>query len=101
MCILTNKNFLKPIDKSAPVWYNIVRKRGEKPQEREVNIMPYQFQCTVFLADGKHVSQNEVCETAKEAIARAEAWVALGHKAVAYIVVVDYAQHKLLQYPLT
>ena len=62
--------------------------------------MPYSFQCTVYLADGKHISQNEVCETAQEAINRAKAWRSLGHKAQAYIVVIDYAQKKLLNYPL-
>ena len=62
--------------------------------------MLHQFLCVVFLADGKHISQNEVCETAQEAIDRAKAWRSLGHKAQAYIVVIDYAQQKLLNYPL-
>jgi hypothetical protein len=38
LCILTNKNFLKPIDKSVPVWYNIVRKRERETPKREENL---------------------------------------------------------------
>jgi hypothetical protein len=100
---LTNKNFPKPIDKSVPVWYNIVRKRGEKPQEREVTNMTKtitHFQCTVYLADGKHISQNEICATSAEALERAKAWTTLGHKAVAHRVVVNYSVGEVYYYPL-
>lgn len=58
------------------------------------------FQCTVYLADGKHISHNEICETEQEAIHRAESWRALGHKAQAYLIIVDYAQNKIFHYPL-
>ena len=60
------------------VWYNIIRK------EREVLTMINQFTCIVYLADGKHISQIENCDTASEAIERAAKWRALGHKAQAY-----------------
>ena len=104
MCILTNKNFLKPIDKSVPVWNNIVRKRGEKPQEREETTMSkkieIRYQCTVYLADGKHISQNEVCATPAIAMSRAKAWRAVGHKATAYKVVLDYLVGEMRMYPL-
>ena len=59
------------------------------------------FQCVVFLADGKHVSQVENCETAREAIARADAWTALGHKATAFLMVADMETLELHHYPLT
>lgn len=49
----------------------------------------YSFNCVVYLADGKHISQNEPCETAKEAIERCEAWRKLGHKADAFVIAVD------------
>ena len=58
------------------------------------------FQCTVYLADGKHISQNEVCATSAEAIERAKAWTALGHKAVAHRVVTDCLAGKIHYYPL-
>lgn len=58
------------------------------------------FQCTVYLADGKHVSQNEVCATPAEAIERAKAWTALGHKAMAHRVVTDYLAGEIHYYPL-
>lgn len=58
------------------------------------------YQCTVYLADGKHISQNEVCETAAEACERAKAWRAVGHKADAHKVVTDYWAGEILMYPL-
>ena len=59
------------------------------------------FQCTVYLADGVHVSQNEICETAQEAIERANAWTKLGHKAIAHKVVIDYWCGEVRYYPLS
>ena len=65
-----------------------------------LNKITTHYQCTVYLADGKHISQNEICETPTEAIERAKAWQALGHKAIAYRVVIDYWKGEMLQYPL-
>lgn len=39
------------------------------------------YVCRTYLADGKTVSANEVCATAEEAVSRAKAWRAVGHKA--------------------
>lgn len=58
------------------------------------------FQCTVYLADGKHISQNEVCATPAEARERAKAWRAVGHKATAHKVVIDYWAGEMRMYPL-
>lgn len=58
------------------------------------------YQCSVYLADGKHISFNEPCENAREALGRAEGWKALGHKAIAYRVVIDYWKGEMIQYPL-
>lgn len=59
------------------------------------------FQTIVFLADGVHISQVEPCETAKEAIERAEAWIFLGHKAMAVLQVANLDTLELDTYPLT
>ena len=48
-----------------------------------------QYSCIVLLADGKHISQYEICKTAKEAIERAEKWRAVGHNAYAQMIVCD------------
>ena len=58
------------------------------------------FECVVFLADGKHISQTEVCETADEALARAAAWRSVGHIAHAYVVRVDLAKLEVYHTPL-
>lgn len=58
------------------------------------------FQTVTFFADGKHINTIEVCETAKEAIERAEAWTKLGHIAKAVIVVADLVHHEIDTYPL-
>lgn len=58
------------------------------------------FQCTVYLADGKHISQNEICASPAEAIERAKAWTALGHKAVAHRVVINCLAGEVYYYPL-
>ena len=62
--------------------------------------MVHQFVCLVFLADGKHVSQTEVCETASEAIRRAAKWRALGHTAQAYLGVIDLNSLEIRHFPL-
>lgn len=62
--------------------------------------MRHQFTCVVFLADGKHISQTEVCDTASEAMERAAKWRAVGHKATAYKVVIDYWVGEMRMYPL-
>lgn len=62
--------------------------------------MPHQFQCIVYLADGLHVSQVEPCEAATEAMERAATWTRLGHKAEAYLMVVDYERGEIYHYPL-
>ena len=59
------------------------------------------FQTIVFLADGLHISQVEPCETAKEAIQRAEAWTVLGHKAIAVLQVANIETCGLEIYPLS
>ena len=62
--------------------------------------MTNQFVCIVFLADGKHISQTEVCDTASEAMERAEKWCALGHIAQAYLEVVDLERLEIYHFPL-
>ena len=59
-----------------------------------------QYSCIVLLADGKHISQYEICKTAKEAIERAEKWRAVGHIARAYLIVVDPKKMEVYDYPL-
>ena len=58
------------------------------------------YQCSIYLADGKHISFNEPCENAREALGRAEGWKALGHKAIAFRVVIDSLRGKMYHYPL-
>ena len=87
---MTNKKSQKPIDKLLAMWY----------KEREVLPMNHCFVCIVFLADGKHVSQNEVCDTASEATERATKWRALGHKAQAYLEVFDLNTLEIHHFPL-
>ena len=58
------------------------------------------FICSVFLADGKHISQTEVCGTASEAMARATAWRKNGHKAQAYLQVIDLDTLEIKHLPL-
>ena len=62
--------------------------------------MTNQFVCIVFLADDKHISQVETCETASEAITRAKQWCALGHIARAYLEVVDLERLEIYHFPL-
>lgn len=45
--------------------------------------------CRTYIADGIHVSQTIPCETAEEAISKAAAWKANGHKTEAVKVDVD------------
>lgn len=58
------------------------------------------FQCIVYLADGKHVSQVEDCATALEAIERAAKWRDLGHIARAYHTVANTRTLELHHFPL-
>lgn len=62
--------------------------------------MEHQYQCIVFLADGKHVSQVEPCETASEAIERARAWRKVGHIARAYLMAANMTTLELYHFPL-
>lgn len=65
-----------------------------------VNSMKHHFICAVFLADGKHVSQAEPCDTAAEAMERAEKWRAVGHVAQAYREVIDLSTFEIHYFPL-
>jgi DNA-binding MarR family transcriptional regulator len=67
--------FGKPLDKSPEVWYNIVRKRGEKPpREREEKIMTNEHQAILnYLADGKRRSVGEIASWIGVSIPRASA----------------------------
>ena len=62
--------------------------------------MMNQFICIVYLADGKHISQNEVCGTASEAMERAAKWRALGHKAQAYLEAYNLDTLEMYHFPL-
>lgn len=62
--------------------------------------MKHQFTCVVFLADGKHISQTEVCDTASEAIERAAKWRAVGHIAQAYLEVLNLDLLEIYHFPL-
>lgn len=62
--------------------------------------MIHQFQCIVYLADGKHISQVEPCDSASEAMERASAWRTLGHIAEAYLQVADLERLEIYHYPL-
>lgn len=69
-------------------------------KEREVITMIRQFICVVFIADGKHISQTEVCDTASEAMERAEKWCAVGNIARAYLEVIDLDNLEIHHFPL-
>jgi hypothetical protein len=60
----------------------------------------YQFICVVFLADGKHISQTEVCDTAAEAMERADKWRTVGHEAQAHLHVIDLDTLEVSLFPL-
>ena len=62
--------------------------------------MIYSFQCVVFMADGKRISQNETCDTAKEAMTRVEAWRTLGHIAEAHVTVACIETGEVVIIPL-
>lgn len=62
--------------------------------------MRHQFTCVVFLADGKHISQTEVCNNASEAMERAEKWRAVGHIAQAYLEAIDLDNLEIHHFPL-
>ncbi len=58
------------------------------------------YVCITYIADGKTISAVETCDTANEAIERAEKWRAIRTKANAYRVVVDYETLEIYHYPL-
>jgi hypothetical protein len=62
--------------------------------------MTTNYVCIVYLADGKHISQIERCESATEARSRAEAWCAVGHNAKAYREVINIKRCEIYHYPL-
>ena len=62
--------------------------------------MKHQFTCVVFLADSKHISQTEVCDTASEAMERAAKWRAVGHIAQAYLEVLNLDLLEIYHFPL-
>ena len=62
--------------------------------------MKHQFICVVFLADGNHISQNEICDSASEAMDRAAKWRDLGHKAQAYLEAYDLDTLEMYHFPL-
>ena len=47
------------------------------------------YQCITYIADSKRISAIETCETKEEAITRAQAWRAIGIKAVAQALMMD------------
>ena len=51
--------------------------------------------CETYIADGKHVSACEPCESAEEAVLRAKKWNALGTKARAIKVEIDLDSYKM------
>ena len=48
-----------------------------------------------YIADGKHVSQSVPCETPEEALAKAAAWRAFGHKSEAVKVEINVDTHEV------
>ena len=46
--------------------------------------MEHRYVCVVYLSDGKTIVLSEHCDTAIEAVERADAWRKLGHIANAY-----------------
>ena len=62
--------------------------------------MKHDFICMIFLADGKHASNTEFCDTASEAIERAAKWRAFGHIARAYLQVIDLKRLEVHYFPL-
>ena len=62
--------------------------------------MLHQFLCVVFLADGKHISQNEVCDSATEAMERAKEWNSIGHQAQAFLQAIDVDNREIYNFPL-
>ena len=63
--------------------------------------MIYDYRCVVYLADGKHISQVEICESASEAMTRAEAWRSVGHIAKAEVFVFHVATCEFQSCPLS
>ena len=62
--------------------------------------MKHHFVCIVYLADGKHISQYEFCDSASEAMERATKWRAIGGKAQACLQAVDTDNCEIYHFPL-
>ena len=58
------------------------------------------YQVHTYIADGKTISSIETCDTANEAIARAEKWRAVRSKATAYKVVINLTTYDIDRIPL-
>ena len=58
------------------------------------------YQVHTYIADGKTISSIETCDTANEAIARAEKWRAVRTKATAFRVVMNLTTYHLDRIPL-
>ena len=66
-----------------------------------MNTVATSFQAITFFADGKHINTIEVCDTAKEAIIRAEQWAQVGHISKAVLVVANLITHSVETYELS
>lgn len=58
------------------------------------------YQVHTYISDGKTISSIETCDTANEAIARAEKWRAVRTKATAYRVEINLDSYELNRIPL-
>lgn len=58
------------------------------------------FICETYFADGKYINTKEYFNSSEEAIERAKAWRALGHKANAIAFRVDLATCEVTSNPL-
>ena len=58
------------------------------------------YQVHTYIADGKTISSIETCNTANEAIARAEKWRAVRTQATAYRVEINLDSYELNRIPL-
>ena len=64
------------------------------------NNIIYAYQVHTYISDGKTISSIETCDTANEAIARAEKWRAIRTKATAFRVVMNLTTYHLDRIPL-
>lgn len=58
------------------------------------------FVCITYIADGQHASTTTHYPTAEKAMAKAEAWRAVGTKANAYRVEINTELCEMYHYPL-